>query len=209
MRIIEEVYNWARKNFIEQKPDTIVIHHAEKETCTAQDIHRWHLARGWKGIAYHYFIRKDGSIFRGRQEQHKGGHLLSGENNGTLGICLEGNYDKEKEVPEAQFDALIWLCGDIATRRPIKSYKRHSDYPSAQADKKMCPGIYFPWQQFITAIKIKDYSDIAPWAKDAVLDVVNAGIMIGDNQGRFNPQAAITRQEVAVVIDRLLRNPPE
>lgn len=205
--IIEEVYNWARKNFIEQKPDTIVIHHAEKETCTAQDIHRWHLANGWMGIAYHYFIRKDGIICRGRQEMHEGGHLYSSENDNTIGICLEGNYDIEKTVPNAQFDALIWLCSDIATHWNIKTYRKHADYASAREKGKQCPGIHFPWQRFITAVKIKDYMEISPWAKESILSVVDAGIMIGDDQGRFNPKAYITRQEIAVIIERLLKSP--
>ncbi|HOQ76087.1 MAG TPA: N-acetylmuramoyl-L-alanine amidase [Thermoclostridium sp.] len=74
MTIIEEKYNWARTNFApNEKPDTIVIHHALAPSCTAQDIHRWHLERGWMGIAYHYFIRKSGVIYRGRQEHHRGG----------------------------------------------------------------------------------------------------------------------------------------
>lgn len=54
-------------------------------------------------------------------------------------------------------------------------------------------------------INIKDIDQIADWAKDAVLNVINAGIMIGDDQGRFNPQAPITRQEVAVIVYRLLQ----
>ena len=157
MKIIEETYKWVRTNFTKQKPDTIVIHHAAHPNCSAQDVHRWHLARGWKGIAYHYFIRKDGSIYRGRQEYHKGGHLLSGENTNTLGICLEGNYDKEKEVPEAQTNALLWLCNDIEKRWKIKAYKRHADYNSAISEGKSCPGIYFPWAQFMNDIDITHY----------------------------------------------------
>lgn len=160
MKIIEETYKWANTNFRKHKPDTIVIHHAAYPNCSAQDVHRWHLARGWKGIAYHYFIRKDGTIYRGRQEHHKGGHLLSGENNGTLGICLEGNYDKEKEVPEAQMNALFWLCNDIETRWKIKAYKRHADYKSAIAEGKSCPGIYFPWVQFLKEIDMIHYKAV-------------------------------------------------
>jgi hypothetical protein len=52
--------------------------------------------------------------------------------------------------------------------------------------------------------KIKDYDDIADWAKGSVLKAVDSGIMIGDDQGRFRPKELITRQEVAVIIDRLL-----
>jgi len=159
VKIIEETYKWARTNFTTQKPNTIDIHHALSPNCTAQDVHRWHLDKGWKGIAYHYFIRKDGSVYRGRQENHVGGGLLGSENKNKIEICLEGCYtdyvDKngkvltEKTVPEAQLTALIWLCNDIKTRWDIKSIKKHADYPSAKLEGKDCPGKYFPWNQFI------------------------------------------------------------
>jgi len=115
MVIIEETYKWARTNFSEQKPDTIVIHHALSRSCTAQDIHRWHLEKGWKGIAYHYFIRKDGSVYRGRKENQKGGHLYDSENNNTIGICLEGVYTDyknltEKTVPESGWHSMSCFC---------------------------------------------------------------------------------------------------
>ena len=137
MTIIEEKYNWARTNFSPNNPDTIVIHQALAPSCTAQDIHRWHLERGWMGIAYHYFIRKDGTIYRGRQEYHRGGHLLGDENSNTLGICLEGCYTDygnltEKTVPEAQIKALHELCDDICSRYKIVAIKRpeHRPMPS-------------------------------------------------------------------------------
>lgn len=162
VKIIEETYKWARTNFTTQKPNTIDIHHALSPNCTAQDVHRWHLDKGWKGIAYHYFIRKDGSVYRGRQENHVGGGLLGSENNGKIEICLEGCYtdyvDKrgnvltEKTVPETQLTALIWLCNDIKTRWTIKAIKKHADYPSAKQEGKDCPGKYFPWDKFLSEV---------------------------------------------------------
>lgn len=52
---------------------------------------------------------------------------------------------------------------------------------------------------------LKDIDKVSHWAREAVLRVSDAGIMIGDDQGYFNPAAPITRQEVAVVVDRLLQ----
>lgn len=169
MKIIEEKYNWARTDFSPNNPDTIVIHQALSPSCTAQDIHRWHLERGWKGIAYHYFIRKDGTIYRGRQEYHRGGHLLAEENINTLGICLEGCYTDygsltEKTVPEAQIQALHELCHDICARYKIVAIKRHDEYPSAKG--KDCPGKYFPWDRFIKERGIRVVSDA--WKEKAV-----------------------------------------
>jgi N-acetyl-anhydromuramyl-L-alanine amidase AmpD len=152
VNIIQETYAWDSGNFKSNAPDTIVIHHAAAVTCTAQQIHLWHLERGWQGFAYHYFIRKNGEIHTGRKENQRGGHLLDNENINTLGICLEGNYDFEKIVPDAQLNALVELCHDIETRWKIKAYKKHADYPSAQKEKKDCPGRYFPWDEFMKKI---------------------------------------------------------
>lgn len=52
--------------------------------------------------------------------------------------------------------------------------------------------------------RIKDYVQISDWAKSSVLTAVEKGIMIGDDQGLFNPAVPITRQEMAVVASRLL-----
>lgn len=54
--------NYTRRS----RPTAVVLHHAEAKTASVQDINRWHLERGWVGIGYHYYIRKDGSIYRGR-----------------------------------------------------------------------------------------------------------------------------------------------
>lgn len=49
-----------------------------------------------------------------------------------------------------------------------------------------------------------DFDKVSDWAKDAVEKLNKLGIMIGDTQGNFNPQQPITREEMAVIIDRLI-----
>ena len=161
MKIIEESYAWRLGAvFSPQQPDTIVIHHALAKKCTAQDIHKWHIDRGWQGIAYHYFIAKGGKIYRGRKEGQQGGHLYGDQNRNTLGICLEGCYEDYKDqtdkvVPEAQLIALIELCKDIMKRWniPVFQVKPHNVYNSA----KKCPGDYFPWKRLIDSLTIAEY----------------------------------------------------
>ena len=220
MKIIEENYKWARTNWTIQKPNTIVIHHALAPKCTAQDIHKWHLANGWKGIAYHYFIRKDGSIYRGRQENHEGGHLLGSENNNTIGISLEGCYTDyisngkvltEKTVPQAQLDALIWLVNDIKKRWTIEAVKRHADYPSAKKEGKDCPGKYFPWSRFIESLEDRNlFNDIqGHYAEKYIKTVSEAGLMVGDGNGNFEPDSPLTRAQLAIVLCKALNLPVE
>ncbi len=56
---------------------------------TAEDIHRWHVKKGWSGIGYHYVIRVDGVLDVGRPECWAGAHA-KGRNTGSVGICLIG-----------------------------------------------------------------------------------------------------------------------
>lgn len=51
----------------------------------------------------------------------------------------------------------------------------------------------------------KDENKIAKWAKDAVDQVSDAGIMVGDDKGNFNPKKNLTREEAAMIIARLLK----
>ena len=70
---------------------TIILHHADAVSCSVEDIHRWHLERGWLGIGYQYFIRKDGSIWRGRPEDWVGAHAGNPANTFSIGICFEAH----------------------------------------------------------------------------------------------------------------------
>jgi len=70
-------------------------------------------------------------------------------------------------------------------------------------------GVYYSNSFTITEVGYmdgyKDESSIASWARDAIDKVTVAGIMLGDKDGNFNPQANLTRQEIAVIIERLLK----
>lgn len=76
----------------------IVIHHtASTRDMTVQEIHQLHLNQGenWKGIGYHFYIDKQGVIWRGRPEEMSGSHALD-YNFVSLGICLSGNFETEQ-----------------------------------------------------------------------------------------------------------------
>jgi hypothetical protein len=47
--------------------------------------------------------------------------------------------------------------------------------------------------------------DVDPWAADAVAWAQEAGLMLGDPDGRFRGRDPVTRQELAVVLQRLLQ----
>ena len=88
MEIIDAKLNWGGALAKRSKIDMIVLHHAAAKNATIYNIHRWHLANGWSGCGYNFFISKDGRIFRGRPEDTIGSHA-KGYNSTSLGICFE------------------------------------------------------------------------------------------------------------------------
>jgi len=140
--------------FNKNHPEWIIIHHALKKTCSIQDVHNWHLNNGWAGCGYHYFIKKDGTIQKGRNEEWNGVHT-KGKNLESIGICLEGcyqDYGKQTDykAPEAQLKSLITLTKDIQNRYNIEDDKvaKHAKFAN-----KLCPGNYFQWEEYKERLK--------------------------------------------------------
>ena len=100
MKIIEKTYRWSGTLARRGVTRRIILHHAAAVTCSADQIHAWHLANGWSGIGYHFFVRKDGTVYRGRPEDTVGAHA-GGSNSDSIGVCFEGSFDKE-EMPAVQ-----------------------------------------------------------------------------------------------------------
>lgn len=78
---------------------TLIIIHCSavrpEQTSSAEQIDRWHRVRGFKnGIGYHYVIRRDGSIEKGRPETMIGAHCAN-HNAHSIGICYEGGLDSQ------------------------------------------------------------------------------------------------------------------
>ncbi len=59
---------------------------------SAEDIHRWHLDRGWSGIGYHAVVRLDGTVELGRPPYWQGAHVRK-HNHHSLGVCLIGTNE--------------------------------------------------------------------------------------------------------------------
>ena len=92
------VFNGASPNLGKQKTvDAIVLHHRAGNG-DVKSIHDQHKRQGWWGIGYHYYIRKNGEIWRGRDEHWAGSHAGSSNdyNRHSIGICFEGNLENEQ-----------------------------------------------------------------------------------------------------------------
>jgi N-acetyl-anhydromuramyl-L-alanine amidase AmpD len=91
---IKETYLQFRSLTNRTVTDMIVMHHigCTNRDVSAAEVHRWHLANGWAGIGYHYLIRKDGTIERGRPVDTVGAHCY-GENYHTVGVNVVGDFE--------------------------------------------------------------------------------------------------------------------
>lgn len=202
--------NWSYRNSTSE----IILHHAEASHASVEDINRWHLERGWTSIGYHFYIRKDGRIYRGRPEWAVGAHA-QGHNSRAVGICCEGSYMTET-MPQAQFDALVGLVREEMAKYPGAKVLRHRDVNSTD-----CPGVNFPWKALLAALspekkeetaltyeqfkaflqryeKENEGRNASAWAADAWKALTDAGITDGSA-----PQAPLTREQLAVMLQRL------
>ena len=75
-------------------------------------IRRWHVARGFSDIGYHYVIDFEGRLLVGRSLERIPA-AQQGHNSGSIAICVTGGQDGEKAFTQAQFDTLVRLCREI------------------------------------------------------------------------------------------------
>ena len=139
MKIIETNLQFKDMN-IRKSTERIILHHADAKSCSAEDIHRWHLNNGWSGAGYHFLVRKDGTIYRLRPEDKVGAHAY-GANYDSLGICFEGDY-MEEDMPEDQKEAGKELVAYLKNKYGISTVQKHKDVCSTN-----CPGDKFPFDE--------------------------------------------------------------
>ena len=121
----------------------IVIHCSatpEGKIFTAKDIDGWHRAQGWNGIGYHYVIRLDGTVERGRPLEVPGSNVKN-HNFDTIGICYVGGCDPTGKKPkdtrtQAQKAAMRKLADELLAKFPKAKVCGHRDFPGV---KKDCP----------------------------------------------------------------------
>lgn len=126
------------------RTDYIVIH------CSAtrpemdigvEDIRRWHQAKGWKDIGYHFVIRRNGNVQSGRNIHSVGSHV-KGYNAVSVGICLVGGLDKGSQPADnftpSQRRNLRTLVAELQKRFPTAKVLGHRDLsPDLNKDGKI------------------------------------------------------------------------
>lgn len=195
-------------------PEYIIIHHSATAQGDAETFRKNHKAKGWRDIGYHYVINNgtyqaDGLVEVGRTEYEDGAHCKpDGMNFKSIGICLVGDFDKQKPTP-AQMEALGRLCRDIMTRHKIPPFKilGHGEVAGANT---ACPGKYFDMRRFraeVLDVGKKDYE--GHWGETSIKKAVNkkgndgSSIMGGYPDGNWKPDQTPTRAELATILNRL------
>jgi N-acetylmuramoyl-L-alanine amidase len=86
----------------------IVIHCSasrENSDYTFEQLRRDHKARGFNDCGYHFYVRRDGTRYLGRELAVMGAHVGDvHKNQNSIGICYEGGLDKLGKAKDTRTD---------------------------------------------------------------------------------------------------------
>jgi len=88
-----------------------------------RDVDAYHKSKGWKGIGYHEYVRRDGTVQHGRPVEVAGAHVV-GHNKHSIGICYEGGLDADGVKADTRTPEQI-----RALRQLVEKY--HAQFPDA------------------------------------------------------------------------------
>lgn len=119
----------------------IIIHCSatpEGRDVSADEIDKWHRARGFDCIGYHYVVRLDGSLQVGRPLDKVGAHC-KGHNANSVGIVYIGGIDENGQYADTRTAEqrgtmamlISFLVRSIST---ITTIRGHRDYAA-----RACP----------------------------------------------------------------------
>lgn len=102
-----------------------------------KEIRRCHINdKGWADIGYHYVIRLNGFIERGRAEWRQGAHCV-GHNRHSIGVCYVGGLDQNGNPSDtrtpAQRRAMLTLLKELTQKYHCEIHG-HNEYSA-----KACP----------------------------------------------------------------------
>lgn len=116
----------------------VVIHHSASADVPANEIDRWHRARGFTQIGYHFVIRQDGAVEPGRPLSQAGAHAANpapSRNRTHIGICVTGHFGEHRPTIDQMY-SLARLLEGLRNRYGITRLEVHHEE---------CPGRLFPW----------------------------------------------------------------
>jgi hypothetical protein len=115
----------------------------EGQDIDAATIRKWHKDKGWRDIGYHFVIRLDGTIEKGRDEEAPGAHV-DGFNTGSIGVVYVGGIDTQGKPKDtrtaAQMTAMEQLVRALVAAYPRAEVLGHRDIsPDRNGNGKVEP----------------------------------------------------------------------
>lgn len=112
----------------------IVVHCSAtkvSQKVTTADIDKWHKARGFRKIGYHYVIYQDGTIHKGREISEIGAHV-TGNNSDSIAICYIGGIGSDGKPSDTrtsdQKASLFFLLQSLKESFPKAKICGHRDF---------------------------------------------------------------------------------
>lgn len=105
-----------------------------------QQIMNGHVAQGWVGMSYHYFIGRDGSVYN--VNKHEWVTWIDGVNWDAIGIVLTGYFhpDVNNNPTSEQLKSLKELLDELATKHPEFPADQDDVYGHRERSSTSCPG---------------------------------------------------------------------
>lgn len=120
--------------------NSIVIHCSATRAgvdFTAADIDRWHRERGMNEIGYHYVIRLDGTVEKGRSLEIVGAHC-AGYNRNSVGVCYIGGLDTAGNPADTRTPAQEKVMRKLVDQL-MKEYPINKVFGHREVAAKACP----------------------------------------------------------------------
>ncbi|MCD4785941.1 MAG: N-acetylmuramoyl-L-alanine amidase [Candidatus Eremiobacteraeota bacterium] len=148
----------AKKQKKEFKPDGIVIHSYD-----CKGPYGKHAPKDYGNPLnnYHYMVKKDGTILRGKPGKKILPHIGSKFLHRSLSVMVEGNFQKgpfinslseKPALPQKQFISLKKLLFMLMKKNkiPLAQIERHMDHD----ERRNCPGSGFPYFEVLYSMSL-------------------------------------------------------
>ena len=116
------------------KTNFIIIHHdGNDKNLTVFDIDNYHKSKGYKSIAYTFYLTKKGKIYQVHNINAVNPNTLH-YNYNSVSVCLQGNFNKEK-LTKKQYYSLLKILMYLKRKYPKAQITSHK-----KLGKTACPG---------------------------------------------------------------------
>lgn len=230
---VEEFADYLREYVPRARMQISVLHHTfvpaaadYRGLATIEAIRQYHRSRGWSDIGCHAYAAPDGCVYNGRPPTAANAACHYGErdpsewpadlrelsggdrnwpNRHGFGLEVIGNFDEEDP---AQSEAMRTGLDVLAIVHQLWQIPPERCYLHRDLAKKTCPGKRVDREWVHAQIRSRLASakaDVAEWAREAVELVRARGLMVGYPDGSFGGAKPVSRQELAVILSRVLR----